>query len=401
MTKTLIFKRVVHAPAAEVRRMFTLSTHLREWLSDVALATAEKGGRLYLGWNSGYYASGEFTAVAPNRLAFTWVGRRYPAPTQVQVGLKEKQGVTTVTVTHGGVGAGRAWGRIPAEIAAGWEASLENLQSVMETGHDLRFTLRPMLGVMIEVEMNAERAAKYGAPVDYGVRLSGVVDGMGAQSAGLQGGDIVVGIAGRKVSHWASIGAALQGRRAGQKVPVVYYRGRDKRTATMELSARPLPEVPGTAAELADYVRRLYAGFDAQLAECFAGYSDAEAARRPAPDAWSAQEIVAHLLQGERDGLSYLTELMQGNERVFDGPFDNSNLQVQAVADAYPTAAAMLEEYRRTEAQTVAMLAGLPPEFVARRSTFWRMAYNYTQASLHFDEHVQQIKAALAAARGA
>lgn len=399
MTKTLTFKRVVRAPAAEVARLFTFSTHLREWLSDVALATPHKGGRLYLGWNSGYYASGEYTAVTPSRIAFTWRGRGYPAATRVQVGLKEKNGATTVTVTHSGIGAGQAWGRIPADIARGWEASLENLQSVMETGHDLRFTLRPMLGVMVEAELDAERAKKYGVPVDHGVRLSGVVDGMGAQAAGLRGGDVIVSIGGKKVASSPSLFAALQGRRAGQTVPVTFYRGRDRRTVPMTLSARPLPEVPATAAELAEYVRGLYAGYDAQLAECFAGVSEAEANYRPAPDEWSAKEVVSHLLQGERDGLSYLAELQLGNERSYDGPFENSTLQVRVVADSYPSVAAMLADYRLAEAQTVALLAGLPPEFVARRSTFWRMAYSYTQAAPHFDEHIQQIKNALAAAR--
>ncbi len=398
-TKALTFKRQVSAPATEVAYLFTLSMHLREWLSDVALATPQKGGRLYLGWNSGYYASGEYTAVTPNRLGFTWRGRGYPAPTQVQVGLKEKNGITTVTVTQSGIGTGKAWGRIPDDIARGWEASLENLQSVIETGHDLRFTLRPMLGVLTEAEIDAVRAKKLGLPVDYGVRLSGVVDGLGAQAAGLRGGDVIVAIGGKKVANAPTLFAALQSRRAGQTVPVVIYRDGQKQTVTMTLSARPLPEVPATAADLAEYVRQLYAGFDAQLTECFAGATDAAANFRTGPDEWSAKDVLGHLLQGERDGLSYLTELQNRNERSYDGPFENSTLEVRSVAGAYPSLAALLAEYQTTRAQTVAILAGLPPEFVARRSTFWRTAYNYTQARPHFDEHIQQIKNALAAAR--
>lgn len=399
-TQTLTFKQNVKAPPEEVYRAFTNSTVLREWLSDVALATPHKGGRLYLGWNRGYYASGEFIAADPCKaVAFTWQGRGEPAPTRVRVTFKPKDGGTQVTLAHSGIGSGKAWAKSTKEIARGWEAGLENLQSVMETGHDLRFTLRPMLGVSIDAEITTENAARYGAPVTYGVRLSSVVEGMGAQAAGLQHGDVIVGVGGKKIINWPSLGAALQGLRAGQTVKVAYYRNGRLETATMELSRRPLPEAPATAGELADYVRKLYADFDAQLAACFQGVSEAEANHKPASDEWSAKEVVAHLLTGERDGHAYLTELVLGVECTYDGTFSNSDLRTRVNADSYPTVAAMLADLTRMEAETVALIAGLPPEFVARKGSFWRYAYNYTQASSHNDEHLQQIRAAIESAR--
>jgi uncharacterized protein YndB with AHSA1/START domain len=398
-TKTLTFQRTVNAPAPEVYRAFTNSTVLREWLSDVALATPEKGGRLYLGWNTGYYAAGEFTSLTPNKkVAFTWHGRGEPAATGVQVTLKEKNGATLVTVAHS-VGAGSAWAKATKEFTRGWEDGLENLQSVLETGHDLRFTLRPMLGVMVDNDIDAERAPKYGVPVNYGVRLGSAIDGMGAQAAGLQGGDVIVGVGGKKVTNFNSLSAALQPHRAGQTVKVIYYRAGEKETTNMELSRRPLPEVPATAAELADYVRRLYADVDKRLAECFNGVSEEAANHKPAPDEWSAKEVIAHILSDERDSHGFITELVRGNERAYDGGFENSHLRTRVVAESYPTMSEMLADLTRMEAETAALLAGLPPEFVARKGSFWRVAYNYTQASPHYDDHIRQIEAALESAR--
>jgi uncharacterized protein YndB with AHSA1/START domain len=398
--KTFTFKRTVRAPAAEVYRAFTNATALSEWLSNVALATPQKGGRLYLGWNSGYYASGEFTAADfGKKVAFTWLGRGEPAATRVQATFKEKGGSTTVTLTHAGIGGGKAWTAAAGEIARGWESGLENLQSVLETGLDLRFTLRPMLGIMGGDEVTPELAAREGLPVQRGLRLDGVVDGMGAQAAGLGSGDVLVGLGGTKITGWTSLIAALQAHRAGDTVAVTFYRGGEKTTATLKLSQRPLPEVPATAAALGDLARQVYARLDADLAECFAGVSEAEANHKPAPQEWSAKEVVAHLLTGERDGHSYLTDLVDGSERYYDLAIGNSMLRTRVVADAYPTVQAMLDDLKRMQAETVALIEGLPPEFVARKGSFWRYAYGYPTLYQHNDDHLAQIRAALASAR--
>ena len=75
-TQTLKFKRTLGVSPAAVYRALTNATALREWFCDAALVEPHKGGRLYLGWNQGYYATGEFTKLDPDRkVAFTWLGR--------------------------------------------------------------------------------------------------------------------------------------------------------------------------------------------------------------------------------------------------------------------------------------------------------------------------------------
>jgi len=397
-TQTLKFKRTVSAPAKEVYRLFTNSTGLREWLCNAAQADAHKGGRIHLWWNEGYYTTGEYTALAPNKkVAFTWRGRTDPDKTQVQVSLAEKKGKTTLTLTHT-AGTGKAWAKAVEEFTHGWEMFLENLQSVLETGHDLRFTLRPMMGINFD-EFNAEIAAQLGVPVSEGIRLSGVVEGMGAHEAGLQKGDVVVSIGGRKTTNWPALAGALQEHRAGDVVKVVFYRGGEKKTLPMKLSARRLPEVPDSAEALADAARKMYAELDAELAQCFAGVTEEAAANRPAPEEWSAKDVLCHLIAGERDSHSWIVDLIGSQERWADDWPGNLQVRHAGPLAAYPTAALLLEELRRNEMETVAMLAALPAEFVARKGSFWRLAYGVIQTPEHTREHAPQIRAAIASAR--
>jgi ribosomal protein L17 len=60
----------------------------------------------------------------------------------------------------------------------------------------------------------------------------------------------------------------------------------------------------------------------------------------------------------------------------------------------------LLEELQRNEQETAAMLAALPEEFVARKGGYWRVGYSVLQAPDHTRMHFEQIREAVAAARG-
>ena len=62
----------------------------------------------------------------------------------------------------------------------------------------------------------------------------------------------------------------------------------------------------------------------------------------------------------------------------------------------YPTVA----RYSLVGGLTVAMAAGLPEEFVARKRTYWRLAYNLLSTPYHYHEHCKQIQVLVAAAKG-
>ena len=402
-TQTLKFKRTVNVPPAEVSRAFMHATALRDWLCDAAQTDPHPGGRLYLWWNTGFYANGQFTALAPGKkLAFTWHGRGEPEPSRVQVSLAVKKAGTVVTVTHSGIGANKKWAATIAEIEQGWQTGLENLQSVLETGVDLRLARRPRLGILVG-DFSPEIAAQLGVPVKQGIRLEGTFEETGARSAGLQKDDVIVKLGGRKAVDFPTLTCALQGHAAGDKVKMEFYRGPEKKSVTMELSRRPLPDVPPTAADLAQIVRQSYAALAAERAKFFEGVSEAEAAHRPDANTWNLNETVAHFIACERDFQSWLADML--NDNVVGDSLEfrpNVTARLAPIVARYPTLPALLEELKRSSEETVTLIAALPPEFVARRRhLYYRIASWITEVIPgHLgDEHGAQVLATIEAAR--
>ncbi|HEX9618291.1 MAG TPA: SRPBCC domain-containing protein [Anaerolineales bacterium] len=400
-TRTVSLTQTVKASPEEVYRNFTNATALREWLCDAALALPHPGGRLYLSWNHGYYASGEYTANQPGeKVAFTWQGRGEPAPTRVQVDLAAQDGGTRVTLEHSSIGSGDEWEKAYHEIQEGWQTGLENLASILETGEDPRFVRRPMLGILLE-NFDAKVAQEMGLPVTEGIRLGGTLEGMGAHAAGLQKNDVIVSMGGQPLTDYNSLAVALQKQHAGDEVEVVYYRGSEKRTVPLRFSKRPIPEIPETAEGLGEAVREINAEVEARLDQFLEGVTEEEASFKLSSNDWSIKENIAHLLQGERYNHFYIAELVFGEERFSDGYGDNLNAQVAATADAYPTLRDLREELRRNSAETVGMLSRLAKEFGDRKASYWRLAYEMLQPQYHLDTHIEQMQATLDAAREA
>jgi serine protease Do len=83
----------------------------------------------------------------------------------------------------------------------------------------------PALGVVLSSKTKA-------------IQIEAVTDGSGAQEAGLQKGDVIVSIEGRKVSKIEDIAEALKDRKAGTKVKVVLRRGKQEISADVRLAAK-------------------------------------------------------------------------------------------------------------------------------------------------------------------
>jgi len=397
MAQSLEYQRTVNAPAAEAYRAFTRATPLRDWLCDVALADARRGGRIYLWWNAGYYMAGEYTALEQDRLVvFTWMGKGEPAATQVEVRLEGRGQTTRITLSHRGIGEGEAWDRARAEFERGWEAGLENLQSLLERGEDLRYTRRPMLGITLE-DFNAQIARKIGVPVDEGIRLTGAVPGFAAAKAGLQGNDVIVELSGKPTPDFPSLVAALQGTRAGDTVEATYYRGKTRQTTPITLSSRVLPDIPPTPAGLAAALRQINARLLERLDSLLSGVSEDEASRRPAPGEWNALEVLAHLIIVERETHSWLTDMINDDERFSDRYSDSTNVsaRLSALLAVHPAVRQLLEVVHESLRETEGIVAALPDELVAHRGSYWRIGHNLLQADQHWDEHMSQIKDAL------
>jgi uncharacterized protein YndB with AHSA1/START domain len=395
--RTIEQSALVPADPSQVYRMLTNSTHLREWLADTARAQLQVGGSIYLAWYDGYNTSGAFTQLEPDKkVGFTWRGTGEQDDTEVEIELDARDDGTEVIVRHMGFGNGKKHKRNRKALTRAWKASLENLTSVLETGEDLRFTRRPMLGIVIGREIDAVRAAALGMELTYGVELSGVVPGMKAESSGLRAGDALVKVGDVDVTGFGALATALQPHRAGDLVPIVFYRNGEEHRTDLELSARPLPDIPQSASALAEILRDMNAKLNASLRDCLEGVSEEAAGRKPAADEWSAKEVLAHLLNEEGDSHAWIIELLIGAERDYDAPFGNSDLRTAVTAWSYHEWGQMLSALELLQEQTVSLVSQLPAEFEAQRSSFWRLAYNFATRSDHYDEHLDQIRAALA-----
>jgi hypothetical protein len=194
----------------------------------------------------------------------------------------------------------------------------------------------------------------------------------------------------------------LHGLKAGDSVTVDFYRGGQRLNVVMELSPRPMPEVPATPEALAEAMGKIYEEAHREIARCFEGVTEAEASRQPLPDEWSALEVVAHFIAEDRENQAWITDLINDDERWSDR-YENSTTvaaRLKAIVAVHPTIGEMLEEMRRSKAETVAMLAALPPELAARKGSYVRLGRGLMQLTLsHVDEHAEQIREAIRAAR--
>ena len=59
----IVLTQTVAAPPKAVYYAFTNEAAIQGWLCDNAQVDARENGRVYLHWNRGYYACGEFTAL--------------------------------------------------------------------------------------------------------------------------------------------------------------------------------------------------------------------------------------------------------------------------------------------------------------------------------------------------
>ena len=264
----IILERTVAVAPNEVYRAFTNKIALQDWLCNTAEVEPRVGGRIYLWWDKGYHSSGTYTDLERGKtVSFTWRGPADPEATEVHVSFQPQgESATRVTLTHSGLGPGEEWSEAAFQDKRGWESALENLQSVLETGTDLRIARRPMFGMSSGNNLDDALTAKLGVPVSEGLWLGGLVDGLGAQKAGLQKDDVVVSLGDRPVVNFATFATALQSHRAGDKVDIGFYRGSERRTVTMQLSERPAPNIPATHDALVEGLRATHAELDAELA---------------------------------------------------------------------------------------------------------------------------------------
>jgi uncharacterized protein YndB with AHSA1/START domain len=391
--------RLIKAPPSEVYLYFTNSTALRDWFCDVATADPHPGGRLYVWWNEGYYTSGEYLKLDKNEfVSFSWFGRGEPRATVVDVQLLRRKAGTLLKLTHRKLGRNTEWIAIGNEYRKEWLKALDNLASVLETGEDLRITTRPMLGIFTD-EFNDAIAEKLGIPVGQGLRISGVVEGLGAQKAGLISDDIIIGLDENEITGGATFSSVISTKKAGDKVKVTYYRRTEKKTVTMTLSGRPIPSIPRSGLELSKQVEPVYKQYEGEIESLLNEASEKECSKKPSPTEWSANEVLAHLIHGELGWQNYVSEIIGGQEGSYDDFGGNVQARIDGTVTTFPNKNDLLRELKNHDTETLNMYNHISADFLTHKGKFWKLAFQANQNAYHLQTHLEQMRSAIQSAR--
>jgi uncharacterized protein YndB with AHSA1/START domain len=393
MGKKISITRNLKVAPTEVFRAFSNATVLREWLCEVATVVPREGGRFYLWWDHGSFIAGKITRLIPNeKMEIRCQGCNEPTPTKITLTLKKIDQGTELEIKESGFSDDDEGKKLKQRVEHRWEVSLDNLVNVLEKGPDLRVVNRPMLGIFLD-GLDEKKAAKIGVPVSKGVLVAGLVEGMGAQSSGVQKNDVIVKMDGKPVTDFQSLGEVLHNHKAGDSVETQLYRKHSLETLWVKLSYRPIPEIPKTALGLSEALAKIYGEKFSELKKSFAGINEEMANTPPKKGEWSACEVLAHLIHVERDQQTFLNNIVFDQELVSDGYGDNLESRVKATAAAYGSAKDLLDEFQLAMKETTLLLAGLPSKFVQHKGSYWRMAFNLLQFPQHTDEHNAQIRA--------
>ncbi len=147
-----------------------------------------------------------------------------------------------ITPNEGSVGIGFA---IPVNLAK------RIVPDLIQYGH----VIRPWLGIVPLPVPVSLIASELDLPVDYGVMISEVIEGEAADRAGIRGGttpvrfrgrfvgylggDIIIGLAGEKVTSLDDIRRILNRYRPGDTIPVEIVRQGRRLTVNVKLTAKP------------------------------------------------------------------------------------------------------------------------------------------------------------------
>ncbi|MBI2849641.1 MAG: trypsin-like peptidase domain-containing protein [Chloroflexi bacterium] len=140
--------------------------------------------------------------------------------------------------------AGEVIGITNAKLAAvgieatGFAISTETAVPVIQQLITAGRAVHPWLGVSL-VPIDQVLIQEFNLAADKGAFVAQVVSDSPAGVAGLQPEDVIVSFAGKEVTSVAGLITAIRQSQVGQKVEIVYWRGKTKNTATTTLVERP------------------------------------------------------------------------------------------------------------------------------------------------------------------
>jgi hypothetical protein len=135
-----------------------------------------------------------------------------------------------------------------------------------------------------------------------------------------------------------------------------------------------------------------YAEINAELTALLSAAEDSRTSHTVSTGEWSIKQVIAHLIHSERGIHDWIASMIGSQERWQDEWEGNIPARVKAAVVAYQSVQTLLQELTQVEAESVALLAALPAELVARRRSYRRVAQQILGWPDHTREHVAQIR---------
>lgn len=397
------YEELIDAPVDLIYRAFTSAAGFREWLCDVSSTNPTNGGWVYLAWNNGYFASGEFTQLVPNKaVSFTWIGRGEPDWSHVDVVITPTEtDAFRVVLRHSGLDQSEEWAEARVQISKGWQRGMENLKSTLEDGRNLRLMNRPLIGIFpyqYDIYSDVEKQ-NLGFPVDTGVLVSNVVPNYGADKAGIRSDDLIVAIDNQKIDNIAALFGALGEYAPGDQIKVEAYRGSEKLTFTVNTTPQIIQALPGSPEELAKEIEESSTRLLEALEKVLSGVTEGEASFSPGTEKWSVKETLVHFILHERNLQTWINDLAYDPACSCEVNPGHCLFRIRATLTTYPTLNDLIAELRRSFKETVATVAFLEPTFTQRKASYWRLGYELLEKMLPYQEYIRHMEETIKTAR--
>lgn len=218
MTKVENFVKreiVVNAPMEKVWEALTKEEHLNKWYTKEAKLDFRVGGKGYMDHGWGATSEGTFTEIVPMR-RFVLQGNDGDFTTITNVEVVD-EGVK-VSITYSASYLEEMDAASKENMLFGTGQFLENLKSVYETGLDNRKNLwQAWIGIVHTTHHES-----------IGTEILQVNDGSAAANAGLQPGDIVIGLDNVPVLGYESFERFLNSKAINEPVSLQVLRGAEE-----------------------------------------------------------------------------------------------------------------------------------------------------------------------------
>lgn len=371
--------------------MLTNPPLVEQWLCESCDIEPKVGGRIYFGWSGGQFIAGKIEVIEPNRrLVFAWHNPDTLMGERIQLILLPDHSSTRLDFIHHALAADG----LPRPTPKRWLDALENLQSILATGLDLRLIRRPTWG-MRAGPLGEGAAQRLGIPHTNGVIVSLILPGMAGEQAGMQPQDVIVELDGQAIENGGTVLGIFDQHTAGDVVGMKYYRDGMLHETQLTLSARPVPEFPRTLNDLADTLEKRHAEQDAIMDDLLANLPEAVLAMAPAENEWSVREVLAHLLFTEHFYQVWTCHLVMHRPSPY-WPM-NPPAQRAGFLAAYPTTPALMAALKLAGRMTVAVVRSVPAEFETYQGSFALFSMELNNKPQHTQVHIEQMQRVLEA----